>query len=141
METELKEKLLAYIVQNHPDLLIKLLRNKTVATYLQHRVAEVIPLMKQMIEKGRPKREVEDYCFNLLTNELGPSKYSYLCSVLREEFPREYEKLRADGILVYQLLGILKASHLIFEDFGFNEEAQATPVLRHALIACIHDCL
>ena len=141
MQTVLKEKLWAYIVHNHPDLLLELQENGSLATYLEEKVNSMLPLAGEMLSAGSPANLIEEYCLNAMVEELWPSKYSYIRLVLEEEFPRDYEKLERAGILVYELLMMLKACRQIFEDFGFNHQTLGSHKLRHAVITCIHDCL
>lgn len=141
MQTVLKERLWAYIVHNHPDLLFELQENNLVAAYLQEKITGILPIMERMLTDGNNVYEVEAHCLNLMTEDLEPSKYSYIRSVLEEEFPRDYQRLSKTGTLVYEVLNMLEACRSVFEDFGFDAKALGNTKLRHAVIACIHDSL
>ena len=141
MQTVLKEKLWAYLVHNYPDLLLELQENGSLETYLEEKVSSILPLTREMLSAGSPSDLIEEYCLNAMVEELWPSKYSYIRLVLEEEFPRDYDKLERAGTLVFELLNMLKACQSVFEDFGFDHQSLGSNKLRHAVIACVHDCL
>lgn len=141
MQKVLKEKLWAYIVHNHPDLLFELQENDTVKAYLDEKVNSVLPLARQNLPAGSPAGVMEDYCLNAMVEPLGPSRYSYIRSVLEVEFPKDYQRLDRAGTLVYQVLSMLKESRQLFEDFEFKDHQHQVPGLRNAVIVCIHDYL
>lgn len=138
MEKVLKERLWAYLVHNNPDLLFSLQQSQSVTTYIETKIEGITPVINYLLKEGIPSFEIEDRCLNLLTKDLKPSKYHYVRSVLEEEFSADYEKLNKSGILVYEVLQMLKASQSVFEDFEFSHENYK---LRHAVIVCIHDYL
>lgn len=141
MQTVLKEKLWAYIVHNNPDLLLELQESNTVASYLEEKASGILPIADQMFTLGNSAYVVEEFCLMEMTKELRPSKYNYIRSVLEDEFPSDYERLNQSGILVYEVLNMLRACQPVFEDFSFTHETQESNKLRHAVIVSIHDSL
>lgn len=141
MKAVLKDKLWAYMVNNNPDLLFELQRNQTVSNYLEVKMLGVLPVANQMISSGEPPYVVEEYCLNLMTEDLKPSMYIYVRSVLEEEFSADYEKFVKTGILVYEVLNILEGCRAVFEELQFGRDNEDDRHIHYAIIAEIHQYL
>lgn len=141
METVLKEKLWAYIVHNNPDLMISLQERQSINQYLDEKVNEVMPMAERLSGEGKPQYLIEELCLNAMTAELKPSRYHYIRSVLEEEFPNEYERMKDNGTLTYEVVNLIAQCKDIFIDFDFSRENEADRHLRHAIIARIHSHL
>ena len=92
MQTQLKEKLWAFIVHNNPELMFNLQEDYSVTTYLDSKVKDIMPLAEQLLSENRPDYVVEELCLEQMTEELKPSRYQYLLSILEEEFSADYER-------------------------------------------------
>jgi hypothetical protein len=141
MQTTLKEKLWEYIACNNPDLLLRLQEEHSVSRYLDERVNSALPLAESLSEEGKPQYIIEELCMEAVTEELRPSRYLYIRSVLEEEFPRDNERLQANGILTCEIVNITEACKGIFDDFDFKQENQEDRYLRYAIIGQVHNYL
>jgi len=141
MKTVLQEKLWAYIVHNNPDLLLELQEQNSVTAYLDEKVAGILPQAQQMLSVGTPAYEMEEFCLNAMTEELRPSKYLYVLSVLQEEFPKDFERIAKTGILVHEVLNMLYACRQTFEDLEFSQASEDDRHIRYAIIAKVHEYL
>lgn len=141
METVLKEKLWAYIVHNNPDLMISLQENHSVSQYLDEKVSAVMPMTEQLSGEGKPQYIIEELCLNTMTEELKPSRYLYIRSVIEEEFPLDYERMKENGTLTYEVVNLIKVCKDIFGDFDFNSENESNRHLRYAIIGQVHNYL
>lgn len=141
METVLKEKLWAYIVHNNPDLMISLQESDSVSQYLHEKVNAVMPLVEQFFGEGKPQYVIEELCLNTMTEELKPSRYQYIRSVIEEEFPQNYERMKENGTLTYEVVNLVEVCKDIFSDFDFNSENESNRHLRYAIIGQVHNYL
>ena len=133
MTTVLKEKLWAYIVQNNPDVMLHLQEEHAVAGYLQEKVNSVVPMAEQLLAEGNPLYIIEELCLNTMTEDLQPSKYNYIRSVLEDEFNRDYERMKENGTLTYEIINLMEACKNIFHDFDFSQENEDDRYLRYAI--------
>ena len=76
-----------------------------------------------------------------MTEELKPSCYQYMRSVIEEEFNADYERMKENGTLTYEVLNLIEVCKGIFSDFNFNSENEASRHLRYAIIGQVHDYL
>lgn len=141
MKEMLKEKLWAYIIINNPDLMIILKEDHSVTQYLDTKVNEVMPLAEQLLNEGKPNYIIEELCINVMTEDLKPSRYQYIRSVLEEEFPRDYERLKENGTLTYEVVNLIAVCEQVFIDFDFNKENEDNRFLKYAIIGQVHDYL
>lgn len=141
MQSMLTEKLWAYIVHNNPDLMLSLQESYSVTRYLQKKVNAVMPMMEQFLDKGRPPYIIEELCLDAMTEELRPSRYQYIRSVIEEEFNSDYERMKENGTLTYEVVNLIETCKSIFNDFGFNSENEENRHLRYAIIGQVHDYL
>lgn len=141
MQSILKEKLWAYIVHSNPDLMFDLQESYSVTQYLEEKVSVVLPRAAELLSEGRPYNAVIEICLDILTDELKPSRFLFVRSVFREEFPSEYKTFSEEGETTFETLQIMEAAKEAFETFGFDNETIKDLRFRHALIAIIHDYL
>jgi len=141
MQSMLKEKLWAYIVHNNPDLMFSLQEDHSVTRYLEEKVSAVMPMAAQLVDEGKPPYIIEELCLNAMTEELKPSRYQYIRSVIEEEFNADYERMKESGTLTYEVVNLIEACKGIFSDFDFNSENESNRHLRYAIIGQVHDYL
>lgn len=141
MQSMLTEKLWAYIVHNNPDLMLSLQEDYSVTRYLEEKVNTVMPMVEQLLGEGRPPYIIEELCLNAMTDELKPSRYQYIRSVIEEEFNGDYEWMMENGTLTYEVVNLIETCKGIFSDFDFNSENEANRHLRYAIIGQVHDYL
>jgi len=141
MQSMLMEKLWVYIVHNNPDLMLSLQENYSVTRYLEEKVNTVMPIVAQLFDEGRPKYIIEEMCLNTMTEELKPSRYQYIHSVIEEEFNADYERMKENGTLTYEVVNLIETCKSIFSGFEFNSENEANRHLRYAIIGQVHDYL
>lgn len=141
MQSVLTEKLWAYIVHNNPDLMISLQEDYSVTRYLEEKVNAVMPMVEQLLVEGKPPYIIEELCLNAMTVELQPSRYQYIRSVIEEEFNGDYERMKENGTLTYEVANLIETCKGIFSDFDFNSENETNRHLRYAIIGQVHDYL
>lgn len=141
MQSRLMEKLWTYIVHNNPELMLRLQEQQSVTQYLETKAGAVLPMADRLIEEGKPAYIVEELCLDELTAELKPSRYHYIRSVLEEEFPQDYERLKESGVMTYEIVNLIEACKDIFSDFDFNIENEDNRHMRYAIIGQVHGYL
>lgn len=137
MKASLKSKLLNYIVEHNPELLLQLQENFTVSQYINDRVLQVMDNVQQWLSVGISLNQAEDMALRSMTVDLRPSRYLYLKNVLEEEFKCEAEAFIEAGVLTYELVNLIGHCTETFAAFQFCEENQGSRKLRHAIIADI----
>lgn len=141
MQNILKEKLWAYIVHSHPDLMFDLQESYSVTQYLDEKVSDISPKASEYLSEGKSYNAVIEICLDALTEELRPSRFLFVRSVFQEEFPSEYKAFAKEGETTFETLQIMAGAKELFETFGFDNETIKDLRFRHALIAIIHDYL
>ena len=141
MQSMLTEKLWAYIVHNNPDLMLSLQEDYSVTRYLEEKVATVMPMATQFLSEEKPQYIIEELCLQAMTEDLKPSRYQYIRSVIEEEFNTDYLRMKENGTLTYEVVNLIEACKSIFSDFDFNNENEANRHLRYAIIGQVHDYL
>ncbi len=141
MQSMLMEKLWTYVVHNNPDLMLSLQESNSVTGYLEEKVNAVMPMAAQLLDEGRPQYIIEELCFNVMTEELKPSRYQYIRSVIEEEFNADYERMKESRTLTYEVVNLIEACKGVFNDFNFNSENEANRHLRYAIIGQVQDYL
>jgi Domain of unknown function (DUF1896) len=140
MKEILLHKLHEYIRENNPDVLFQLEEEGKLRDYLYSKVADVNSLLNQ-IDKGQPAYITEDTCMDMLTADLRPSKYNYICNLLEEEFAEVYQQLINDGLLKLEATSLVNHCLLVFEDLKFAEENEDNRFLRYAIIGELSEYL
>ncbi len=137
MQEQLTNKLHAYLVNNHLDLLISLQEDHRLNSYLKTKVASVQELCDTLTAEKRPNYVIEALCLEDLTRDLRPSRFNYVKNLIEEEFEAEYEKMRENGILTYEVINLIGACEPVFEVFGFSEDSEDNKELRYAVMGMI----
>lgn len=141
MQQILRETLWTYIVQNNPDLMIRLQETHGVTKYLEEKVNAVMPVVLELLAENKPQYVIEELCMDTLTKDLRPSRFLYILSVLEEEFVTDYERLRDSGTLTYEVINMMEACNGIFDELQFSSENEEERHIRYAIIGQVHDCL
>lgn len=141
MQSMLTEKLWAYIVHNNPDLMLSLQEDYSVTRYLEEKVGAVMPMAAQLLSEEKPQYIIEELCLQAMTEDLKPSRYQYIRSVIEEEFNNDYLRMKENGTLTYEVVNLIEACKSIFSDFDFNSENEENRHLRYAIIGQVHDYL
>lgn len=141
MQAVLIEKLHGYIIHNNLDLLLSLQQEGKVSSYLQEKVATADELLSQLQSANTPPYIIEEQCLEFLTKDLRPSKFSYLLSVLEEDFEKEYQAFKESGILTYEVINLIEACAPVFETLGFASDNENDRHLRYAITGAIKEYL
>jgi len=141
MQSALKEKLKGYIQQNNPELLIRLQESFSVTTYLEDKVSKAMPTVLRLLEEGKPGYVIEELTLAELTQELRPSRFNFLQSVLEEEFQGDYLTFKKAGVLTYETINLTAACKELLDNFPFTEDTEDDRFLRYAVIAKISEYL
>jgi Domain of unknown function (DUF1896) len=141
MQEILKNKLLNYIRDNNPDILFELEAEATVTIWLTEKVSIVETLIQQLKVQQQPDYEIEEICMDIITKDLRPSKYNYICNILEEEFEHQFQQLLQTGLLQYEVINMIHYCQSAFDDLNFSEETEDNQFLRHAIIGTVSDYL
>lgn len=141
MEELLKEKLWFYIIHNNPDLMFTLQEDYSVLDYLNEKISSVKSILDDMLSDDTPQYIIEEICLNLLTEDLKPSRFLYIRSLLSDEFEKTYAAFQESGILTFEVINLMESCKTVFETIGFTKENEEDPALRNALIGQITDYL
>jgi hypothetical protein len=133
IQTVLAKKLHGYLLQNHPDLLLSLQADNAVTAYLNQRLDALGSLSETLLAEGKPQYIVEEICMDELTRDLRPSRFNYLCSILREECEEQYYAWLDYGMLAYEVTNLIQDCAATFEQFGFSEANEEDLLLRSAI--------
>jgi hypothetical protein len=138
MQEILIKKLLLYIQENNPDLLMQLEEESGVTDYLLNRV-RMVDCLLQDEEEAQPAYILETACMDILTQDLKPSRYQYICKVLMEDFEDYHKRLQATGLKKFEAINLVESCRKVFDDYGFNEENQDNRMLRYLIIGSISE--
>ncbi|MEO6328742.1 MAG: DUF1896 family protein [Ginsengibacter sp.] len=138
MQEALISKLHEYIRQNNPDVLLQLEEAGTVTGYLSNKVSTVNASLNQL-EIVQPAYIIDEACLNLLTQDLRPSKYNYITTILEEEFTDRYQHLQETGILKFEVINLITKCQSTFADLNFSEANEDNRFLRYAITGIISE--
>ena len=139
MQETLIVKLRQYIFENNLDLVIALQEKNNVESYLKEKVLSVETLLTQLLIEDVPGYIVEERCMDILTQDLRPSKFNYLNSVLEEEFENNYLRLKRNGTLSYEVINLIELCNPVFESIGFTEGSENDRHLRYGITGVIKE--
>ncbi len=137
MQEILITKLHKYILENNLDLVIALQEKDNVEGYLKEKVSSIDALLTQLMIEDTPAYIIEERCMDTLTQDLRPSKFNYLASVLEDEFESEYFRLKENGTLTYEVINLIELCNPVFEAIGFTEDNENDRHLRYAITGAI----
>ncbi len=137
MQEILITKLHKYILENNLDLIIGLQEKDNVEGYLKEKVSSIDALLTQLMIEDVPGYIIEERCMDTLTQDLRPSKFNYLASVLEDEFESEYFRLKENGTLNYEVINLIELCNPVFEAIGFTENNDDDRHLRYAITGVI----
>ena len=140
MKEVLINKLHHYISENNPDVLVLLEEDGKLTDYLANKVNTVDVLINQ-VNESQPAYIIEDACMDVLTQNLKPSKYNYICNILEVEFENYCQQLKDSGTFKFEAVNLVNYCMPVFEDLVFNEENEDNRFLRYAIIGCVSDYL
>lgn len=134
MQELLMQKLLHYITENHPDLLLQLETEGSLTNYLLDKVSSVAFILNR---SDQPDYLKEEACMDAMTKSLRPSKFNYICRVLEEEFSATYGQLQRSGTLRYEAVNLVMYCEPLFEAVHFNEANEENKLLYYAIAGAI----
>lgn len=140
MQEILINKFHEYIRENNPDTLLRLEEEGSVTKYISDKVTAAIALLNQAA-KGVPAYLTEEICLNILTQDLGPSKFNYISNILEEEFADKYQQLHNAGILKFEVINLISHCQTVFDDLNFSEANEDNLFLRYAITGIISEYL
>lgn len=118
MEQLLAKKLHEFIGRNNPELLLQ--SDQDIRELIHSKIQHVMPLLENLLVQNCPAYIIEELCMDQMTEDLKPSMYHYITSLLEEEFPERYEQLKEEGILTYEVANIITRCKKVFEQFHFS---------------------
>lgn len=129
MQETLIRRLHDYMRVNNPDMLVKLQAEGKVTDFLKNKVSGIDSLLNELLVAGASPLSIEEICMKPLTEDLQPSKYAYVMSVLLDSFGATYVKWRKDNVLLYEVINILQGCEEYFERWGFNDDSTENALL------------
>lgn len=112
-----------------------------ITAYLEQQVEALDNLPEILLAEGKPVHIIEETCMEVLTKNLGPSRFNYLSSLLKEEFEWIFYDWQESGILTYEVLNLLDVCAPLFKHFGFREETGDDRLLRYAVVGAVQEYL
>lgn len=141
MQDILINKLHLYLEQNNPDMLMALEEESSVTKYLTDKINTVGSLISQLQSEDNPPYLIEEICMGVLTKDLSPSRFNYICMVLEEDFENSYYQFQLSGALKLEVINMIMECTQVFESIGFTEENENSDQLRYAIIGTISEYL
>jgi len=141
MQEILKEKLWTYIGRNNADLMLNLQQDFSVTSYLEEMVNGIQSLASQLLVENKPGYIIEELCMEEMINNLRPSKFNYIRSVLEDEFEQDFLRIKESGLLTYEIANMISESETVFETLGFTEVNEQDRILRYAIAGMIRQYL
>lgn len=133
LQKRLSRKLYHYISENNHDLLCILEETGALSEYLSSRTNALQDMFSQL-QKILSPYFIEEYCMDVLTRDLRPSKFSYISAVFEEEFEERYWQLQEAGLLKFEILNLIDKCQTVFDEMHFSEANEDKPFLRYAII-------
>jgi hypothetical protein len=129
-------KLHTYLIENNPDLLLDLQEENALTAYLQEKMKSVEQTLWQLQESEAPPYIIEEILMDMLTEDVKPSRFNYVCNILQEVLPDKFEQLQESGTLTYEGVNLVTECRSIFDSTCFSLTTEPSPVL-HQVVAGI----
>ncbi len=78
---------------------------------------------------------------DVLTQDLRPSKFNYISSIIEEEFETTFRQLQESGTLKFEVINLIQECQPVFDDLIFSEENEDNQFLRHCIAGTISEYL
>lgn len=140
MQEILINKLHEYIRENNPDMLLQLEEDSKVTEYLSNKISTIDGLLEQL-DKEQPAYIIEEACMDILTQDLLPSKFNYICGILEEEFEATYHQLHESGMLPFEVINLINHCQPVFDTIGFTDENEDNRELQYSITGAIGEYL
>lgn len=109
-----------YLHLDNAEILIKDSQVYCQPRSLKKKVKKTCDQIREMITRGVSREEIIDHSFELITSELRPSRFGYVCAVIASEFPRTFLKWVKIDELADQVLDVLSACEPVFKLLKFS---------------------
>lgn len=109
-----------YLYLDNPEILIKDPQVYGKPRSLKKKVKKTSDRIREMIALGQPQQEIIDQSVELITAELRPSRFGYVCAVIASEFPKTFLKWVKINALADQVLDVVSACEPVFGLLKFN---------------------
>jgi len=120
MEELLTAECYPYFFLDNPEILIKDSHLFSRPRQLKKKVRQTSQRIREMIANGIGSQEVIDHSVELITAELRPSRFGYVCALIASEFPRTFLRWVKIDALADQVLDVLSACEPVFSLLKFN---------------------
>ena len=140
MQDILINKLHQYLRENNPDVLLQLEEEGKVTEYLSNKI-KLVDALLQEADKKQPAYIIEEAYMDILTVDLRPSKYHYICGILEEEFEATYRRLQSSGTLQFEVINMIKYCLPLFDAIGFTLENEDSRELQYSVTGAIAEYL
>lgn len=140
MQEILIKKLHEYIRENNPDVLFQLEEEGMVTEYLSNKIKLADALLKDA-DKKQPSYIIEEACMDMLTEDLRPSKYHYICGILEEEFEATYRHIQNSGTFQYEVINLVNYCQPLFDALGFTLKNEDNRELQYSVTGAIAEYL
>lgn len=114
----------SYLYLDNVEILLKDHKGYVSPRILKKKVHRTCDRISAMMLDGIDFEEVIDQSVELITTELRPSRFGYVCSIIASEFPDTFLKWVKTRALAGQVLAILKACEPVFDLIKFNAKAK-----------------
>ncbi|MGN6802442.1 MAG: DUF1896 family protein [Ginsengibacter sp.] len=138
MREILISRLLRYMEENNPDLMWQLMEKGMVASYVVDKLSVVEGLLKDA-SNNQPLYIKEEACFDILTEDLKPSKYHYILNILEEDFNEEFKLLDGIGVLKPEIINMVNYCSEVFSSYNFGEANEDDRHLRYEMTGMISE--
>ncbi len=112
----------------------RLTEDNSVTLYLEEKVNIIIPKMEQLLAEGRPEYVVAELCLNDLTEDLRPSRYDYILTLLQEEYLGYFASYRQAGSLRYETMRMVESCRAVFDNLDFKEENMESNLVYQSIL-------
>jgi hypothetical protein len=109
-----------YLHLDNPEILIKYPLVHRQVRELKGKVKKTSDQIREMMARGISREEIIDQSVELITSELRPSRFGYVCAVIASEFPKTFLKWVKIDELSDQVLDVLRACEPVFNLLKFK---------------------
>jgi len=121
MEKQLNERLWKFITEHNPELMFSLQENYSMTPYLAEKIKSIQPQLKAWKQIGYPESSIFLLAMEVLTSELKPSRFQFITSLLKKDFPSHYNQFKEQGILTHKTLALVDLCKVAFDSIRFSE--------------------
>ncbi len=125
----------SFLKDNHPELIIKL--NGDLNEFVDQHVSEAEELLESLTRDSVHTDAALESCYDLLKSGLKFSRYNYIDSLLKENFPEKVTSFTETGHYKHLVISLIYLCEKTFDSYAVDDNFSYNDSLNNELLTII----